>query len=252
MKHCVVARCSDARINRLTHNGGVCTITGKQGGVKVKRTPNIAVAVLLGALATFCGRPPLEPRPSETVRTDRAPAKVAVPETTTVARPKATGARGYEITDLSDEIFQKKISLTVKDADVEDVIRLLARQSGLNIVMNPAEVKGRVTVDLRDVSVGAALNAILRANGLELIGDPGGTSRIAPARRVRRNPGHEKIIVHVPLNWVSATDLKAILDPVVDGDIVADTLSNSLIIVDTPKKVEEIVNIIRGRDERKD
>ena len=216
----------------------------------MRRTVGIGMAALLGALATYCARPPQKPRPSAAVEKTEAPEKAVVPEMATIARPKITGARGFELTDLGDERFQKRISLSVKEADLENVIRLLARHAGLNVVINPAEVKGRVTVELHDVSVGAALIAILRSNGLELIREGGGTSRVAPGRAARRNPGREKTVVHVPLNWVPAAEVKKALDPVVDGEIVADTLNNSLIIAGPPKEVEEIVNIIRGKDER--
>lgn len=164
------------------------------------------------------------------------------------APPRITGSRGYALPEYTEEVFQKRISLTVKDAELENVIRLLARQAGLNIVMNPAHVQGRVTVQLRDVPIGAALQAILRTNGLDLVRDSGNAFRVSPVGALRRNARLEQVVVHVPLSWVSAVEVKKILDPVVDGEIVADTMTNSVIIADTPKKVEEIVRIIRGKD----
>jgi len=163
-------------------------------------------------------------------------------------KEKITGGRGYEFVDLSQTIFQKPVSLTFKDADLQNAVRILARHAGLNIVMSPADVKGRLTVELNNVPVGAALASILRTNNLELIREAGGIYRVVPSRLVRREHVVQQMTVHVQLNWVPAADVKKILDPIIDGDISADTLGNSLIITDTPIKIEEIANVIEKID----
>jgi type IV pilus assembly protein PilQ len=92
------------------------------------------------------------------------------------------------------------------------------------------------------------MSSILRTNSLELIREEGSIYRVVPSSRVRRTPQREEITVHIPLNWVSAQAVRTILQPITDGDITADTLGNSLIISDTPVKVNEIVNIVRKID----
>ena len=58
----------------------------------------------------------------------------------------------------------ERISIDVRDAELGNVLRMLARQNGLNIVA-PEEAKTRITVSLRNVTVEQALESILRANG---------------------------------------------------------------------------------------
>ena len=161
---------------------------------------------------------------------------------------RITGSRGYEFVDLTEEIFQKQVTLKFKDAELQNAIRILSRYAELNVVMDPRDAAGQLTVELTDVPVGAALASILRTNKLELIRESGGIYRVVPSRNVRREQQVEEITVHIPLNWVSATEIKAILDPIVDGDITADTMGNSIIITDTPLKIEEIANVINKID----
>lgn len=76
----------------------------------------------------------------------------------------------------------RPISLNLRDADLADVLRSLAELSGLNFVVYP-EVRGTVTVSLRDVPWDQALDLILRVNGYGWICE-GRVVLIGPARRL--------------------------------------------------------------------
>lgn len=60
----------------------------------------------------------------------------------------------------------RKISLDFKNADIHDVLRILADVSGLNIVATD-DVRARVTLRLVEVPWDQALDVIMQANGLE-------------------------------------------------------------------------------------
>jgi len=62
--------------------------------------------------------------------------------------------------------FGHKVSLNFKGADILDVLRLLAEQNNLNVVAGEV-VSGEVTVKLKNVDVGTALDAILKVNGYD-------------------------------------------------------------------------------------
>jgi type II secretory pathway component GspD/PulD (secretin) len=157
---------------------------------------------------------------------------------------RITGGRGYEFVDLSEAAFQKQVSLTFKDADLQNAIRILARHADLNLVLDPNQIKGRVTLELNNVAVGPALGSILHTNELEMVREPGGIYRVVPARLVRRTATREEVTVHIPLNWVTAEDVKKVLDPIVQGNLGVDNLGNALILTDSPLRVEELVNVI--------
>jgi hypothetical protein len=62
----------------------------------------------------------------------------------------------------------KKISLDFQDADLSNVLRYLADESGLDLVIGTG-VKGKVTIKLLNVTVDQALDIILNMNRLEKI-----------------------------------------------------------------------------------
>jgi type IV pilus assembly protein PilQ len=59
--------------------------------------------------------------------------------------------------------YGRRLSLDFKDADVNDILRLISEVSGLNFVAGP-EVKGTVTIKLTDVPWDLALDIILKTN----------------------------------------------------------------------------------------
>jgi type IV pilus assembly protein PilQ len=59
----------------------------------------------------------------------------------------------------------ERISLSLKAADLKDVLKTFAVLTGLNIVVDP-EVRGSVTVELHDVPWDQAFEVILQVNGL--------------------------------------------------------------------------------------
>ena len=58
-----------------------------------------------------------------------------------------------------------RISLTATNADVRELIPVLAQAAGISLVMTP-EVRGRVNVYLRDVTALDALRAVIKEAGL--------------------------------------------------------------------------------------
>ena len=70
-----------------------------------------------------------------------------------------------EETKAGAESAESNISIDFKDADIHNVLRLLAEKSGVNIVAGE-EVKGRVTVRLVDVPWESARAVILKTYGL--------------------------------------------------------------------------------------
>ena len=70
----------------------------------------------------------------------------------------------------------ERISLSLKDADLAEVLRSFARLAGFNLVLDPA-VRGAVTVELQNVPWEQALEVILESHGLG-VDDDGATWRV--------------------------------------------------------------------------
>lgn len=77
----------------------------------------------------------------------------------------ASSAPEFRATSVP-EYAGRKISLDFKNADIHDVLRIIADVSGLNVVATD-DVKARVTLRLVEVPWDQALEVVLQANGLE-------------------------------------------------------------------------------------
>ena len=63
------------------------------------------------------------------------------------------------------QYFGEPIDLSLKDADLVEVLRSFAEIGGFNLIVQPG-VRGKVTVELKDVPWDQALEAILKINNL--------------------------------------------------------------------------------------
>jgi type IV pilus assembly protein PilQ len=74
------------------------------------------------------------------------------------------------------------ISLDFKDADVQNILRILAAESGKNIVAGE-DVKGKLTISLRNVPWELALETVLESQGLQKL-EKGNVLRIVSTERL--------------------------------------------------------------------
>lgn len=81
-----------------------------------------------------------------------------------------TNGNGKEVRTNLEHRMQKKISVDFKNTPIDDVIRILAQQAGINIIKSP-KVSGAVTATLTDVPLEEALNNILLTNGYSYVID---------------------------------------------------------------------------------
>lgn len=114
--------------------------------------------VVLGAV--LAGTVPAWPQESK----PGAPASETVPEPAD-ARPSWKGFPVVEVGPPPHVWRGKPISLSLKDADLVEVLRSFAKLTDANIVIDP-KVKGRVTAELKDVPWDQALYVILKTQGL--------------------------------------------------------------------------------------
>ena len=115
---------------------------------------------IVDEVADLPARNPWEADPSQLIE-EAAATEIDLPEPTDA----------YDTTEVETDEVQftgDPISLTLKDADVKDVLKTFSALTRLNIVIDP-EVSGSVTVELRDVPWDQALDLILRINSLDYV-----------------------------------------------------------------------------------
>ncbi len=162
---------------------------------------------------------------------------------------KRSAAGNEEIGDASVE---NKLNEFVKRVDfqgtsLENVLRLIAEEAELNLLIQPSDVAGRnVTLRLRNVTLRQMLDAILKANNLGYTIEEGGIVRVVPREQVK-STGKETVIETIPINWVDAADVKNALEPLVDkedGSIEVLASNNILIVRDVPENVQKMQQLV--------
>lgn len=154
----------------------------------------------------------------------------------------------------------RRISLDLKDADIQNVLRLLADVSKLNIVASD-DVKGKITIKLRNVPWDQALDIILRAKQLDKTRN-GNIIRVAPIETLRREEELriarlkaqvelEPLTVRlIPISYAVAKDVAAQLGELLTprGSIRVDARTNVLIVEDIAEILTKIERLVRTLD----
>ena len=121
----------------------------------VKREPTSPAQIPVVAAVTTAPAPaPVSPPPAPAAPVRQMMAQATTAPSAPSAPPASTQTSG-----------EKLISLDFKDADVVNLLRILAAESGRNIVSGD-DVKGRVSISLKNVTWEQALDTILEVRGL--------------------------------------------------------------------------------------
>jgi len=195
---------SDAVVSqiRLAQHDGNLRMTIELHG---KTVPSFTVNDLNDTVIAFLGEPqgnaePVreqivfnqQPRPIEVAQVTSPPAKspraAAAPAVAPPARVQPVSVpvpEGDDGGSLRHRAYSgPHVSLDFKDADVHNVLRLLAEVSKLNIVATD-DVQGKVTLRLFDVPWEQALDIVLQVLGLESVQE-GNVIRISTVKRLRQ------------------------------------------------------------------
>jgi type IV pilus assembly protein PilQ len=147
------------------------------------------------------------------------------------------------------------INLTVYDADIRDVLRLLAEKAGINIIYGD-EVEGKITIDLKNVPFDTALKAILDLRGYVAHKVDKNIIRVTTPDILAGERAKAITYTRVfTLKYALASDVKAQLDTIRNiegrkGVISIDEKSNSLIITDTIEGLSSAEALIREIDRK--
>jgi len=154
----------------------------------------------------------------------------------------------------------RRIDLDLKDADIHNILRLLADVGRVNIV-TADDVAGNVTIRMRNVPWDQALDVVLQAKGLGMVRS-GNLIRVAPLATLQKErelrlaaakqeyeltPLETRLI---PVSYAQADELQArakdLLSP--RGSIAVDERTNVLIARDISGNLNNIEELIRSLD----
>lgn len=194
--------------------------------------------------------------------------------------PTGTARAAGQVTTIGppQRYVGKPVTFNFQDVPVRTVLQLIAEESNLNIVVADT-VGGSVTLRLINVPWDQALEILLRAKGLDQRRD-GNVVWVAPqaelsayelaqnTARINLENSGEIVVEYIPINYGSATELVTILQAgggqggggggggagqargflSARGSVSADVRTNTLLISDTRKKIDEIRRMLEVLD----
>jgi type IV pilus assembly protein PilQ len=164
---------------------------------------------------------------------------------------------------LPEKVYTgRKVSLDFKDADIKNILRLIAEVSDLNIIAGD-DVQGKITMRLVDVPWDQALDVVLQARALGK-SQVGNVMRIAPldtikkedqsdleAKRVKEKL-EDLVTELIPVNYATGSEIIPQIKSVLSerGDIKVDSRTNTLLVKDIAKNVAFAKNLVKSLDTR--
>ena len=160
----------------------------------------------------------------------------------------------------NNKFYGKKISIETNNMDIRDALNLITEESGVNMVI-AEEVKGNVSLKLRQVPWDQALIVLMRARKLGYTRQ-GNVLRIAPlgdlkaeeddANKLalaRKNLEPLKVRMF-PVSYAKVDELeKKIKDFLGDrGKVVGDVRTNSLVVTDINENLDRAAKLIQSLD----
>ncbi len=137
------------------------------------------------------------------------------------------------------------VTVDFKDADIQNVLRILAFKSGVNIVAGK-DVTGTVTIRLVDVPWEKALDTILKTYGYAYDKQEN-IIRVSTLENLRK----EELLTEVyPLNYSKASDVERSVKEMLSerGSVRSDSRSNSVIVTDMPTSLQSIRKVVERLD----
>jgi len=156
----------------------------------------------------------------------------------------------------------RRMSLDVQGADIQTVLRSLSEFSGKNIVASK-EVKGQVTLRLRNVPWRHALDIVLKSQGLGMV-ETGQTIVVSNLdtlrkeemdRRTAERTQEELLPLEtriLPVNYANSKEMARSVEKTLTkrGHIEVDDRSNSLIVTDIADRLDQVDAMVRNLDTR--
>lgn len=154
----------------------------------------------------------------------------------------------------------KKIDMDMSEAQITDVIKLLAEVADLNILTSD-EVSGTITLRLKNVEWDKALDYILRQKDLTMLQD-GNIIRVMPSakleameadllkKRMQKQELEELVTEYIRISYDSATELSGQVSNLLTdrGSVSAHDGTNTLIIRDIPSGIAAVKDYIANID----
>jgi len=179
---------------------------------------------------------------------------------TVVRTAPATSAAAQVAQATKTQYTGRRVSFEFKDIDIHNLLRVIAEVSKRNIVVSD-DVKGKITIRLRNVPWDQALDLVLKTKGLGKE-ETGNIIRIAPlqqlaaeraaaAKAAEAREDSEPLKVRIiPVNYALAGEVQAKVKDLLTkrGSITVDARTNTLIVRDIQEVLGRAESLVRTLD----
>lgn len=140
-----------------------------------------------------------------------------------------------------------KYDVSFKQSSLREVLQFLSWIGDINIMM-PQGLEGVVDVSFKQVTIEAALNAIIRANNLEYSLE-GEVVRIGKADQFAES-GEDLQTETFALRYATAKDMAPQVQVLLSGrgSVIADARTNTLTVREMPSNIDKVARFIRDVD----
>ncbi len=144
----------------------------------------------------------------------------------------------------SGDFLDKTISLDLKDIDVTEALKFLAVKAGLNIIPTK-EVTGRITLVVDNVSLRDVFDIMLRSNNLAYV-KQGEIYNVMTEKEYKTLYGKNffdmRQVQAFHIQYAIPDQVNNLLSTIKSefGKIIIDSESGTILVMDTPEKVEEM------------
>lgn len=156
--------------------------------------------------------------------------------------------------------FDNKVSLTFDDTPISAVLKMLAAQNNLNLVVS-SEVKGEISITLEDVTLRAALDAIVLPNGYSYYTN----EDIIIVKAADQKAAGELTPIVYQLKYIDAEIAREAVTPLLstngqanslsssspDGSTVSKSKSTRLVVIDNPGIQKLVADFLNQIDKRR-
>ncbi len=152
-----------------------------------------------------------------------------------------------EVLTTIEQRMQKKISVDFRNTPIEDVIRIMAEQVGVDIIKSPS-VTGNVTATLTNAPLQEALDNILAAHGYGYVASEN-MIRIAPTAELAEKS--EKLVSKIyRITYADVTEVEKSLRSFISqrGSISANPGTSNIVVTDSESKIKAIDTFLQEVD----
>jgi type II secretory pathway component GspD/PulD (secretin) len=149
------------------------------------------------------------------------------------------------LTEMLNPKLKTPITLWAKDANLAEVLKVLAERSEMNFVAGESVHQGKITIILNKTPLDEAIDLLVRASGLsyEIVGN---SVLIASPGNLEKEVGQSSYVVR--LKYAEAKEVASMLSDITKN-IKVDEGGNRLVCFTSPRVIYEIEKVVRSIDQ---